>query len=84
MRQREVRAMARELGHQLRGKSRLTPAHCAPAPRLECERRRATPLLGLGAIRNLFQLMGGDTAYWYRRGRGCLRARAASFDCTRV
>ena len=29
-----------------------------------------------GAIRSLFQLMGRDTAYWYRRGRGCLWAKA--------
>jgi hypothetical protein len=31
---------------------------------------RATALLGLGANRSLFRLMGRDTAYWYRRGRG--------------
>jgi hypothetical protein len=30
----------------------------------------------LGAIRSLFQLMGRDAAYWYRRGRGCLWAKA--------
>jgi hypothetical protein len=33
---------------------------------------------GPGAIRSLFQLMGRDTAYWYRRGRGCLWAKAGS------
>ena len=32
--------------------------------------RRASALLGLGAKRSLFRLMGKDTAYWYRRGRG--------------
>ena len=46
---------------------------------IECERRRKqTALLGHGAIRSLFQLMGRDTAYWYRRGRGCLWAKAGS------
>ena len=37
---------------------------------------RATALLGLGA--SLFRLMGRDTAYWYRRGRGCPWARGGS------
>ena len=27
---------------------------------------------GAGAIRSLFQLMGRDIAYWYRRGPGVL------------
>ena len=34
--------------------------------------RRATALLGLGAIRSLFQLMGRSVGSWYRRGRGVL------------
>jgi hypothetical protein len=29
-------------------------------------------------LRSLFQLVGRDTAYWYRRGRGCLWAKAGS------
>ena len=33
-------------------------------------------VVGASAIGSLFQLMGRDTAYWYRRGRGCLWAMA--------
>ena len=32
--------------------------------------RRATALLGLGAIRSIFQPMGRSVGSWYRRGRG--------------
>jgi Periplasmic binding protein len=37
---------------------------------------RSRPLSDAGAIRSLFRLMGEDTAYWYRRGPGCLWAKA--------
>jgi hypothetical protein len=40
--------------------------------------RRATALLGLGAVRSLFQLTGRSTGYWYGRGTGCLWAKAGS------
>jgi hypothetical protein len=38
--------------------------------------RRATALLGLGALRSLFQLVDRNKGYWYRRGTGSLLAKA--------
>jgi hypothetical protein len=41
-------------------------------------RARQGASLRRGAAAQLFQLMGRDTAYWYRRGRGCSWAKAGS------